>query len=286
MDNGMVDSQPSELNDQQLLEALVEVSGEFVRSCQEQQAGVGKVRDDPRWTVVLLPLRFEAQLQILLLGAIDAVDVVAGLLAARASQQVFNVIRFQTETLVVARWMVESDDPKERQWRAYRLLWGQLSRQSKILSADASKGPAGTATTADEAEAATSRLEELMKEDGHPRPKQAPGRRDLYEGYLQEGGYEAFGMYSELGSHPGGIGHVLFALADEESGEVTFNLGGAFVERAFWLGVSLLFLHKTVVEVGLALGEKHWLEENLPPLVRRMEPLLEEAVRRKRAARS
>jgi hypothetical protein len=275
----------SELTDEELLHAMVDLGGDFVRTCQERQANVGKIQDDPRWTLSVLPLRFESQLHVLLLGAIDAFDVVAGLLRARASQQVFNVIRFQTETLAVIRWMVDSKDHSERQWRAYRVLCGQLARQSTLLLADAVRAPAEARSTAERAQAAARHLEQLMKEDGYPGPKRAPDRRYLYEKYLDEGGYEAFGMYSELGSHPGGAGHILFALTDKDSGEVSFDLGQALVLRAFWAGVSLWFLHKTVVEVGLALGWRDWLESSLPSLVRRMETLIEEAVKRKQGAK-
>lgn len=84
---------PEEMSDQELLVAIVQFGGNLVRLCQEQQAGVGKIRDDARWALSPMPLRFEAQLHVLFLGAVDAFDVVASLLRARASQQAFNMIK-------------------------------------------------------------------------------------------------------------------------------------------------------------------------------------------------
>jgi hypothetical protein len=83
--------------------------------------------DDPRWEAPL-PLRFEGQLASLFLGALDAFDTTARILRARASQQAFNGLQFQVETLALIRWMTEPVEPRGRQERAYRVLCGQITR--------------------------------------------------------------------------------------------------------------------------------------------------------------
>jgi hypothetical protein len=136
-----------------------------------------------------LPLGVDAQLRVLFLGAVDAFDAAASILRGRASQQVFNLIRFQVETLVLVRWLTEPRaNARERQLRAYQLLYGQLSRMTKVLAADAKKGPTEAEDVADRAKAAKLRLAELAREDGYPPLKVPPDRRTLFSDYLKEGG--------------------------------------------------------------------------------------------------
>jgi hypothetical protein len=276
---------PDQLSDRDLLTELVRLGDEVVRACQERQAYAGRIVDDPRWTHSVFPLRFEVQVHSLFLGALDAFDVVVHLLDTRASQQAFNMIRFQVETLALVRWMAESDDPQERQWRAYRVLCGQLARWSKILTQDAAKDPAEAQEVADRAEAAKEKLRQLAQEDYGRPPKEPLGRPQLFAKYLKEGGYETFGMQSELGSHPGAAGNLLFAVDETKLPGITFDFRGAFGHRAYWAGTALLFLHLTIREVGVALGWKDWLDDTLAQMFKHAAPYLLAAAKRKREAR-
>src|SRR5436190_2877399 len=126
-----MDARPAQkLSDQALLASLVELGNQVVGVCRDRQADAGQIHDDPRWRNSPLPLRFESQVHVLFLGALDAFDVLCNLLGDRASQQAFNGIRFEAETLALLRWMSEPDDSRDRQWRAYRVLCDQLARWS------------------------------------------------------------------------------------------------------------------------------------------------------------
>lgn len=274
------------LSDEELLQALVQAGSGFIRACRERQADAGPVKDDPRWRNTPLPLRMEAQLHTLFLGVVDACDATTGLLAIRASQQAFGMIRFQAESVALIRWMTEPKDERERRKRAYRIANGQLRRWRGVLELDASKGPKEAHEAPKRVAALEKELAELAAEDGFSgRLREAPGRRYLFDKHLKEGGYEAFGMYSELGSHPGSAGNLVFALDEATGGHISFRLGRAFRQRAFWTGTSLMFLLLAAREVAVALGWEEWLKESISPLVKSAEPYLKEAAERKKRGR-
>jgi hypothetical protein len=128
----------SSLSDSELVGAIFDAGHKAWKPAMEQIATLGSIADDSRWSSPL-PLRFQLQLAVLSVGAFDAYDVVASLLRARASQQVFGALRYQMESVAVIRWLVEPDEQEERQHRAYRFLCGQITRYGKFMLKDAGR---------------------------------------------------------------------------------------------------------------------------------------------------
>jgi hypothetical protein len=120
---------PDALSDAELIEAITEAGRKLWQCAKEGLAALGSVAEDPRWGSSPLPLRFELQLALLFLGALDAYDVVASLLRFRPSQQAFGGLRFQMESVAVIRWLVESDDPKATSCLPLPLRPGHSVRQ-------------------------------------------------------------------------------------------------------------------------------------------------------------
>jgi hypothetical protein len=213
-------------------------------------------------------------------GALDAFDVTAAILRRRASQQAFNGLRFQMETVPLIRWMSEPTEPGERQERAYRVLCGQITRYAKFLLEDAGRDRdalQGVHAVRRWGE----RLREIAKQDGIEHLQRELGRRELFDKYFPKSGYPMFSMYSELGSHPGAFGNLLFSLRPE-SREINYDLGQALVARAFWSSAALVFLWQTCEAIAKALGWDDWLRE-VVPIFNAAGPLMSETARRRNA---
>jgi len=142
---------------------------------------MGSLTDDPRWEAPP-PLRFEIQLASLFFGALDAFDVTTGILRRRASQQAFNGLRFQMETVALIRWMTEPTDPYQRQERAYRVLCGQITRYARFLIRDAGRDREALQGV-HELRRWGERLREIAKQDGIEDLKQELGRPELLKRY-------------------------------------------------------------------------------------------------------
>ena len=202
------------------------------------------------------------------------------ILRRRASQQAFNGLRFQMETVPLIRWMSEPTEHHERQERAYRVLCGQITRYAKFLMEDA-----GRNRDALQGVHAVRRwgecLREIAKQDGIERLQQELGRRELLDRYAPKSGYPTFSMFSELGAHPGAFGNLLFSLRPE-SREINYDVGQAVVARAFWCSEALVFLWQTCAAMAKALGWDDWLKE-VVPIFNGADPLMSEAARRRNA---
>jgi hypothetical protein len=238
--------------------------------------------DDSRWGGPL-PLRFELLVTTLFIGALDAFEVASNILQNRASQQAFGCLRFQMETLALARWLIEPDDPRDRQMRAYRVLYGQISRWRKLLREDVGDDPEGKGIV-EQVEGWDEHLRKLAKEDGLQHLKTEPGRRHLLAEYSPETGYPTFSMYSELGSHPGAIGNILFSL-NIDSRTVDYTLDGAIVARAFCSGIATMHLWWICQTLAPIFGWDEWLASEAALVNREALPLIEDAARRKREER-
>lgn len=271
---------PAALSDDELLKAIVESGGRLLRKAQERLAPIA-VTDDERWEAPL-PLRVESQVAGLFLGALDAYDVTTNILRARASQQAFNGLRFQMESLALIRWMTESPEPSERQLRAYRVVCGQITRWGKFLMEDAGRDTDALQGVHDIREWGR-RLREIAKDDGFQHLKREPGRRGLLAKYGPTGGYQTFSMLSELGSHPGAAGNILFSLRPE-SRTINYDLQGAFVLRAFWTASAIAYLWETCEAVSNALDWDEWLTSEAKPVYEGAGALMGEALRRHRDA--
>jgi hypothetical protein len=275
----MSDSTPSDLTDEELLEAILTSGAQLFRRARQRIAEIGSLTDDPRWEAPA-PLRFEIQLASLFLGALDAFDVTTGILRRRASQQAFNGLRFQMETVALVRWMTEPTEPQDRQERAYRVLCGQITRYARFLMQDAGRDRdalQGVHVVRRWGE----RLQEIAKEDGIEHLKREPKRRELLDRYLQGSGHPTFSMFSELGAHPGALGNLLFSL-QPGSREINYDVGQAAVGRAFWCSAAVVFLWQTCEAMAQALGWHDWLKEVIP-VYNRAGPLMLEAARRRNA---
>jgi hypothetical protein len=268
-------------SDAELLDAIIEAGSLLLQSGKAQLASLGQVDDDPRWNSPV-PLRFDLQLATLFLGALDSYDVTASLLRARASQQAFNVLRFQLETLALIRWMSEPPDEAGRRIRAYRVACGQLRRAGRFLLEDAGKNREALELVHG-VRAWGRRLQEIAAEDGIASLKGPPGRRDMLQLHGHTGGYPTFSMYSELGSHPGASGNLLFSLEPEATG-ISYDLQGALVMRAFFVAAAIMYLWSTCETVANALGWTKWLREATEIYTRRAGPLMMEASKRRREA--
>lgn len=270
----------TELSDEDLLEEVAKVGARLLQSGKRQLASIGNIHDDPRWKPPV-PLRFELQLAVLFLGALDAYDVTASLLRARPSQQAFNGLRFQLETLALIRWMSEPPDDAGRRNRAYRVACGQLQRTGKFLLEDAGRNREALQIV-HAVRAWARRLQELAEEDGITRLKGPPGRKELLKRHGETSGYPTFSMYSELGSHPGASGNLLFSLRPE-SVKISYELQGAEVMRSFFASAAILYLWLTCEAMAMALGWSDWLSEATQLYAREAGPLMMEAARRRRA---
>jgi hypothetical protein len=270
----------AKLSDAELLESISKSGLALLQTAQQQLAGLPSMQDDERWSGPPIPIRFEIQLAGLFMAALDAYDVTAGILRVRASQQAFSGLRFQLETLALIRWLVESSDPRERQHRAYKIVCGLITRWGKFLLADAGReqdaldGVRAVRTWGQ-------RLREIANQDGIPRLKEPPRRADLLSKYGHESGHPTFSMLSELGSHPGNVGNLLFAW-NPESTNVSYNLEGALAARAFWTSAAIVHLRQTCEVVSSAFGWEGWLAGEPTRIYLELAPLMAEALRRYR----
>jgi hypothetical protein len=274
--------EPSGLPDEKLLVDIVKAGGKLLRLARAQVSTIGPITDDSRWGAPF-PLRFELQFALLILGALDAYDVATGTLRARASQQAFGTMRFQVETLVLMRWLMDSTDERERQVRAYRILCQQISRWGRLLMADAGKDP-GALEVVHAIRQWGSHLRDLAKQDDIDLDVRLPKRDQLFEKYGQRsGGYPTFSMLSEMGSHPSAAGNILFSLRPD-SRTINYTLEGAFVDRAFWCSAAIVHLWETLeVAIGF-LGWTDWHESQARPAYERALPLMNEALKRRQAS--
>jgi hypothetical protein len=86
------------------------------------------------------------------------------------------------------------------------------------------------------------RPREITKGDGIEHLKRDLGRKELTE-YGPESGYPTFSMLSELGAHPGALGHLLFSLRPDSRfvlRTIDYNLGQALPARACWYSASVV----------------------------------------------
>jgi hypothetical protein len=273
---------PEDLSDGELLEALVTRGGRLLASAKDRVAKIGSITDDPRWGGPI-PLRFDSQLAVLFLGALDAYEVTTGILRERASQQAFNGLRFQVEALGLLRWLCEPEEARDRQIRSYRVLYGQISRWVKLLKEDVAGEPDGAVIT-ERAESYEKRLRELAREDGLQHLKTEPDRRYLFTEYVPESGYPTFSMFSELGAHPGAIGNILFSM-NAANRTIEYTLDESFVDRAFWSSVAIVHLWQTCETVSSCLDWTEWLETEARPINNEVAPFMNEAQKRRKAAR-
>ena len=275
---------PGDLNhltDQDLLDQLVRSGLTLLTISQQRLARAGRVPDDPRWGAPL-PLRFESQVAVLFLGALDACDATIGLLRTRASQQAFHTLRFQIESMAIIRWMSEPKAAADRQHRAYRVACGQIRRFGRFMMRDAGRDRDALNSVRAIRDWAA-RLREIAKEDGIADLKQEPPLPELFKTMRDVAGYPNFSMYSEFGSHPGTAGNTFFALSGD-SRNISYDLGGSVIERGFLVGASIFYLWKTCEAVSPAMSWQEWLQADAQAAYRSALPLLEESVRRRRAS--
>lgn len=176
-----------DVSDAVLTERTGQGGSALLLAAQGQVAAVGDLPEDERWDAPF-PLRFEPQLAYLFLGAIDAFDVTIGLLKARASQQAFNTLRFQLESLELIRWMTREVDDRERQYRAYKVISAELRRFEEIMVEYAGEDPKAL----DDVEHIKSWRQQLVAiaaSDGIERIGEPPGRRDLIGPHGETSGY-------------------------------------------------------------------------------------------------
>ena len=269
---------PADLSDIDLLRGIAAEGERLLATSKNRQAAVGSITDDSRWASPL-PLRFEVQLATLFLGALDAYEVTSNILLNRASQQAFNGLRFQLETLALIRWLVQPTGASERQARSYRVVYGQITRWAKLLKEDASRG-AVDSDVLDRVNAWKERLQELATEDGLTLNVE-PDRKYLFNNFVPESGYPTFSMYSELGAHPGAIGNTLFSL-QLDSREIAYTLGEAYVDRGFWLSGGVTHLWNTCESIAPSLGWDEWLGSDARPIFVKATALMNEVLGRRR----
>jgi hypothetical protein len=273
----MSETTPADLTDEELLDAILKSAAQLFHRARLRNAEIGSLTDDPRWEAPV-PLRYEIQLASLFFVAIDAFDVTTEILRRRSSQQAFNGLRFQMETVALIRWMTEPTEPQDRQERAYRMLCGQITRYARFLMRDAGRDRdalQGIHVVRRWGE----RLREIAMEDGIEHLQREPQRREMLDRYVQRSGHPTFSMFSELGAHPGALGNLLFSL-QPGSKEINYEVGQAILLRAFWCSAALEFLWETCEAMGKALGWDDWLKE-VVPIFNGAGPLMLEAARRR-----
>lgn len=102
----MPDRTPSDLTDEELLEAILKAGTHLLHQAQIKNAEMGSLTDDPRWEAPT-PLRFEIQLASLFFGAIDAFDVTTAILRLQRTP-----LSDGNDPLI--RWMAEPTETRER----------------------------------------------------------------------------------------------------------------------------------------------------------------------------
>ncbi len=271
----------NDFTDRQLLDELARLGARLLVAGQHRLAALGDVTDDPRWATCPLPLRFEAQLPVLVLGALDAFDVTIGLLRARASQQGFSTLRFQMETLALIRWMAEPTSAADRQHRAYRVTCGQVTRFGRFMMRDAGRDREALDGVRAVREWGK-RLREIAAEDEIQHLKGPPRTPDLFH-YVDIAGYPSYSMFSEFGSHPGTAASTFFALAGESSKQISHDPQGGLVERALFVATAIMYMSTTLEAASAALGWDDWLNAAVLPINHELTPLMAESARRRRA---
>ena len=270
-----------ETSDEQLLSELVRAGGELLVSGQHRLAALGIVPDDPRWSAPI-PIKYEAQLPLLFLGALDAFDATAGLLRSRASQQAFHTLRFQIESIALIRWVSEPVEATERQHRAYQVACGQISRFGRFLMRDTRREREaldGVRAVRDWGRV----LRDIAQQDGVGNLKRAPDAIDLFKWLHDVADYANFSMYSELGSHPGAAGNTWFAVNSDRS-KISYDLGAAHMARAFLVMTSIFYLWKSFEAIAKALAWDKWLQTEARPIYNQALPFLDETLRRRKAS--
>jgi hypothetical protein len=269
---------PDELNDADLLKGVVEHGSKLLAAAQRQhEQTYGRITDDPRWSFPW-PLRFEIQHRYLFTASLDAFDVALGTLRQRPSQQAFAAVRFLAETLVTVRWLCEPSDATERDLRSRRVLLGSIERARKLGRHVKSDDPKAAEVIA-QVGRMRDRLLEISKEDGFDHLRASPDRKWLFDKHLAEIGYGAFALLSELGSHPGPLG-VMFYAMDPRSKVADVNFSGAVPERAFWASIAYESFANICEELGRVREWDSWLDEDAAALVDAAIPTLRKAVDR------
>jgi hypothetical protein len=224
------------------------------------------------------------QVATLFIGATDAFEIVSNILLNRASQQAFGCLRFQTESLVLLRWLVEPSNASDRQARAYRVLFGQINRWMKLLKEDVGDDAEGEEIMSQVAQW-KKHIRQLAGQDGITQLQEPPDRRHLFKKYGSGINYPVFSMYSELGAHPGAVGNVLFSLSPD-SRRVDYGLNIAVIQRAFFSGVATLMFWSTCEAVSPTFGWDDWLTPVARPLYTEALPLMGEATKRRKELRA
>lgn len=178
------------------------------------------------------------------------------------------------------RWLIEPDDQKERQHRAYRFLCGQITRYTKLMLRDAGRDRDALSVVRSARDWGR-KLRQIAEQDGFPSLKGAPDRTVLWSRYMDEGAKPRFDMLSELGSHPGLTGLTLFA-AEPDSSNLEHDLQSGHVQRAFWIAVAIWQLWQACEAVSRGMDWTTWLSTELFPRYEAGGPLIEEAIRRHR----
>ena len=76
-----------DMSDADVLQSVAEAGRQLLKSAQQMLAKLPPMKDDERWSAPI-PLRFEVQLAVLFMDALDAYDITAGILRNRASASV------------------------------------------------------------------------------------------------------------------------------------------------------------------------------------------------------
>jgi hypothetical protein len=267
---------PRTLSDEDLLHAVVRPGAQLRLSAGLRLSKVPPARD--LWDAPIA-LRFDTQVCVLFMGALDAFDSVAGTLQTRASQQAPSSLRFQIETLATLRWLTEPRDTTERQTRSFALACRTIAAWAKLQMEDAGKNPDALAQVRQLRDWGR-RLKDLASDNGI-RVGHGLDRRRLLTKYGPGAfGYPVFSMLSEMGSHPSLVGLTFFAL-EPNNPEIAYTFGGAHMHRAFWAGQAFVQLWQTCEVVALALGWDEWLAGEPESFRNAIAPLLAETVRRR-----
>jgi hypothetical protein len=220
---------------------------------------------------------------VLFLGTLDAFDLLCGVLRRRVSQQAFSLLRFQMESLAIVRWLTESPDPGEKQFRSYQVSCGQVRRFGTFMMKDAGRDKSAL----NQVKAVRDwgvRLRDIAREDGMQRLKGEPNTPQLLI-HKDVAGYPTYKMYSELGSHPGTAGFTLFAIRSG-SESIRYDLQGSVLERGFLVSTSLVYQWKIAQAASAALGWGDWLSSDGGPTYLVAVPLMSELSERRKSLAS
>lgn len=202
-----------------------------------------------------IPSDVREQLLLLMNSATDTFAVATMSFASKVSIGLLTSYRFMAEALVVARWLIESEEADERQSRSLGMNRAALRR----LLRTAERAPEGiSAGLAPAVAVLRDRLGRIGNDENQV--ESMPDRAELFRRFLP-GGQSLFATVSELASHPGPLAILVTTKSS------------ATKDALFWLSVTYATFVSVLYAIASGLEREDWVEELISTVDRSFPPI-------------